>query len=101
MKNDEPERWSVRQSHHTGARYGPLIDGWSFLQLCYNDHGVFFRFTWIRRDQKGKIFLDFDEARDYGIFGWQWHGPDNMQAVCISLQTHYHANTIFMGQMLF
>jgi len=39
--------------------------------------------------QKGKINLDFTEARDSE---WQWHQPGNMQ-VCTSLQTDNHAST--------
>jgi len=39
--------------------------------------------------QKGKINLDFTEARDGE---WQWHQLDHMQ-VCTSLQADNHANT--------
>jgi len=39
--------------------------------------------------QKGKINLDFTEARDSE---WQWHQLGHMQ-VCISLQTNNHAST--------
>ena len=39
--------------------------------------------------QKGKINLDYTEARDSE---WQWHQLGHMQ-VCISLQTDNHAST--------
>ena len=41
------------------------------------------------RYQKGKINLDFTEARDSE---WQWHQLGHMQ-VCTSLQTDNHAST--------
>ena len=31
--------------------------------------------------------------QDVGILGWQWHRPDDMQTICISLQTDNHTNT--------
>jgi len=43
----------------------------------------------VSRYQKGKINLDFTEARDSE---WQWHQLGRMQ-VCTSLQTDNHANT--------
>jgi len=43
----------------------------------------------VSRYQKGKINLDFTEARDSE---WQWHQLGHMQ-VCISLQTDNHAST--------
>jgi len=39
--------------------------------------------------QKGKINLDFTQARDSE---WQWHQPGHMQ-VCTSLQADNHAST--------
>jgi len=51
--------------------------------------------------QKGKINLDFTEARDSE---WQWHQLDHMQ-VCTLLQTDNHASTpplgFFTGRMPF
>jgi len=50
--------------------------------------------------QKGKINLDFTEARDSE---WQWHQLGCMQ-VCTSLQTDNHASThhsVFTGRMPF
>jgi len=36
--------------------------------------------------------------------GWQWHQLDNIQVICISLQTDNHVSTLslsfFTGQML-
>jgi len=43
----------------------------------------------VSRYQKGKINLDFTEARDSE---WQWHQLGNMQ-VCALLQTDNHAST--------
>ena len=45
--------------------------------------------TWVSQYQKGKISLDFTEARDSE---WQWHQLDHIQ-VCTSLQTDNHAST--------
>jgi len=28
-----------------------------------------------------------------GVLGWQWHQLDDMQTICISLQTDNHNNT--------
>jgi len=46
-------------------------------------------FTQVSRYQKGKINLDFTEARDSE---WQWHQLGHMQ-VCTSLLTDDHAST--------
>jgi len=43
----------------------------------------------VSRYQKGKINLDFTEARDGE---WQWHQLSHVQ-VCTSLQTDNHAST--------
>jgi len=43
----------------------------------------------VSRYQKGKISLDFTEARDSE---WKWHHLGHMQ-VCTSLQTDNHAST--------
>jgi len=48
-------------------------------------NGRFSRTTQVSRYQKGKINLDFTEARESA---WQWH-----QQVCTSLQTDNHAST--------
>ena len=34
-----------------------------------------------------------NEARDDGVWGWQWHQLDHMQTICTSLQTDNHTNT--------
>ena len=53
------------------------------------------------RYQKGKINLDFTEARDSE---WQWHQLGHMQ-ICTSLQTDNHTSTsllsFFTGRMPF
>jgi len=45
--------------------------------------------TGVGRYQKGKIKLDFTEARDSD---WQWHPLGHMQ-VCTSLQADNHGST--------
>ena len=52
-------------------------------------NGPFSRTTRVSRYQKGKINLDFTEARDSE---WQWHQLGRMQ-VCTSLHTDNHAST--------
>ena len=47
----------------------------------------------VSRKQKGKTSLDLNEARDGGVWGWQWHQLDHMQTICTSLQTDNHTNT--------
>jgi len=37
--------------------------------------------------------VDLNEARDDGVFGWQWHQLDIMPTICTSLQTDNHTNT--------
>ena len=37
--------------------------------------------TWVSQYQKSKTTEDFNEARDDGVLGWQWHQPDHMQTV--------------------
>ena len=53
-------------------------------------NGLFSRTTWVSRYQKSKTSL---EARDDGVWGWQWHQLDHMQTICTSLQTDNHTNT--------
>ena len=45
----------------------------------------------VSRHQKGKINLDFTEARD-SEWQWQWHQLGHVQ-VCTSLETDNHAGT--------
>jgi len=56
-------------------------------------NSLFSKTTWVSRYQKGKTSLDLNEARDYGVLGWQWHQLDHMQTICTSLQTDNHINT--------
>jgi len=55
----------------------------------------------VSQNRKGKINLDFIEARDSE---WQWHQLGHMQ-VCTSLQTDNHASSpplsFFTGRMPF
>ena len=64
-------------------------------------NGPFSSTTRVGRYQKGKINLDFTEARDSE---WQWHQLGFKQ-VCISLQTDNHVSTsplsFFSGRMPF
>jgi len=64
-------------------------------------NGPFSGITRVSRYQKGKINLDFTEARDSE---WQWHQLGYMQD-CTSLQTDNHASTpplsFFTGRMPF
>ena len=62
------------------------------LLLLHQLNGLFSRTTWISRYQKSKTSLDLNEARDYGVWGWQWHQLDHMQTICTSLQTDNHTN---------
>jgi len=41
------------------------------LLLLHRFDSLFSRTTWVCRYQKGKISLDLNEARDYGVLGWQ------------------------------
>jgi len=50
------------------------------------------RTTWVSRYEKGKTSLDLNEARDDGVWGWQWHQLDHMQTVCGSLHTDNHTS---------
>jgi len=49
--------------------------------------------TWVRQYQKGKTIVDFKEARNDWVWGWQWHQPDCVQIICTLLQTDHPANT--------
>jgi len=52
-------------------------------------NGPLSRTSRVSQYQKGKINLDFTEARDSE---WQWHQLGHMQ-VCTWLQPDYHAST--------
>ena len=56
-------------------------------------NGLFFRTTRVSWYHEGKTSLDLNEARDDGVWGWQWHQLDHMQTICSSLQTDNHTNT--------
>jgi len=77
-----------RQMSHTNLKSSVL----SLRLQCSNTHtfnSPLSRTIQVSRYQKGKISLDFTEARDSE---WQWHQLGHMQ-VCISLQTDNHAST--------
>ena len=59
----------------------------------FNSH--FSRTTCVSRYQKGKTSLYLNEARDDGVWGWQWHQLDHIQTICTLLQTdNYTKNLI-------
>jgi len=55
-------------------------------------NSLFTKTNWVCWYQKGKTSLDFNEARDDRVLGWQWHHLDHMQTICTSLQTDNHTN---------
>ena len=55
--------------------------------------GIFSTTVWVSRYRKGKTSLDLNEARDDGVWRWQWHQLDHMQTICTLLQTDNHTNT--------
>jgi len=65
----------------------------NYYNTLHPFNGLFSRTTWVSRHQKGKTSLDLNEARDYGVLGWQWHQLDHMQTICTLLQTDNHTNT--------
>ena len=74
----------------------PVLAFTELLLLLHTLNGLFYRTTWVSRYQEGKTSLDLNEARDYGVLGWQWHQPDrpdDMQTICTLLQTDNHTNT--------
>ena len=57
-------------------------------------NGLFSRTAWVSRYQKGKtVWMDLNEARYDGVWGWQWYQLDHMQTICISLQADNRTNT--------
>jgi len=52
-------------------------------------NGLFSRTTWVSRHQKGKTFLELNEAREWRGFGMQWQQLDHIQTICTSLQTNH------------
>ena len=73
-------------------RCGPITTT-LLLLLLLPLNGLFSRTIWVSWYQKGKTSLHLNEARDDGLFGWQWHQLDHMQTICTSLQTDNHSNT--------
>ena len=55
--------------------------------------GFFSSTAWVSQYKKGKTTTDLNEARDDGVWGWQWHQLDHMQTICTLLQTDNHTNT--------
>jgi len=72
-------------------------------QVCVCVNSLFSRITWVSQYQKGKTSLDINDARDDGVWGWQWHQLDHMETICTSLQTDNHTNSssFFRGRMIF
>jgi len=71
----------------------------------YPFNGLFSRTTWVSRYQKGKTRFGLNEARDDGVWGWQWHQLDHMQTICAphsrQITTPTPRHSIFTGRMLF
>ena len=74
-----PVKWSVYC----------VVESNSLYRKTHTFSGPFSRTTRVSRYQKGKINLDFTEARDSE---WQWHRLGHMQ-VCTLLQTDNHTST--------
>jgi len=96
---ETPERVGLRlsclQVHYYSWVSGQLTKElllWLLL-LHPSFTGLLPRTTGVSRCQKGKTSLDSNEARDDGVWGWQWHQLDHMQTVCTSLQTDNNTNT--------
>ena len=47
------------------------------LVLLHPVNSLSSRTTWVSWYQKGKTSLDLNEARDDGVWGWQWHQLDH------------------------
>ena len=54
------------------------------------------RTTWASQYQKGEE-SGFKWGKRLWGFGMQWHQLDNMQAICTSLQTDNHTNTLSLN----
>jgi len=63
------------------------------MYYCYYYTHLTASFPGQLRYQKGKTCLDLNEARDDGVWGWQWHQLDHMQTISTSLETDNHTNT--------
>ena len=61
--------------------------------LLHTFNSLFSRTTLVRRYQKDKTGLDWNDARDDAVLEWQWHQLDHTQTICILLQTDNHNNT--------
>ena len=76
-----------------------------YITTLHPLNGLFSRTTRVSQYQKGKSSPDLNEARDDGVYRWQWHQLDHMQTICTLLQTDNHTNTsslnVFTFQMLF
>ena len=46
------------------------------MLLLHPLNGLFSRTTWVSQQQEGKTSLDLNEARDDGVWGWQWNQLD-------------------------
>ena len=89
--------WCVyNEAHHKISSIYPhkltVTIGSVLLLPLHPFNGLFSRTTWVSWYQKGRPSLDLNEARDDGIWGWQWHQLDHRQTMC---------TTIFTGRMLY
>ena len=83
---------------HYSAKY------WYLFQLLHPFNGLFSRATWVSWYSKGKTSLDYNEARDDGLWGcsgisWTICKQSAPRSRQITTPTPHHS--IFTGQMLF
>ena len=77
--------------HHYNSCYADFC--WAqYTTTLHPFSGLFSRTTWVTRYQKDVTSLYLNEARDVGVWGWQWQQLDHMQTICTSLRTDNHAN---------
>jgi len=81
----------MRNVAHEDHEIAKKISTWSKSRHPFN--GLFSWTTWVSRNQKGKSYLDFNEARDNGVAGGSGISWTIMQIICTLLQTDNHVRT--------
>jgi len=92
LRRDETLLWKYLDTPTTRTIID-IVNVLLLLLLLHPFNGLFSKTIWNSRYQKGKTSLDLNEARDYGVLGWQWHQLDHMHTICTSLRTDNHTNT--------
>ena len=92
LRRDETLLWKYLDTP-TARTIIDIVNVLLLLLLLHPFNGLFSKTSWNGRYQKGKTSLDLNEARDYGVLGWQWHQLDHMQTIFTSLKTDNHTNT--------